>query len=283
MSDQPLITWLYSPASRRERILGAIEYAPDAVIYDLEDGVAPPDKAQARTNLAEVLSTLDPVDDKLPYLEVRVNSTDSVYLEEDLAMVRETPAIRSVRVPKVNGLDDLEAVTRLLPPGMRVHALIETALGIENLAEICGSHHVIGASLGEADLRAALRISGSEVISHIRSRLVIASAAGGKDAPMGSAYLNVHDHEGLVADTRRLAGQGFLGRTAVHPSQLEHIRAGFRPSQEDYAAAREVFDSVGGDESGAHSGASALGDGTFIDRPVIVRARQTIDLWEATG
>src|SRR5690554_3030453 len=233
MNDRPLITWLYSPASRRERILKAIEYAPDAVIYDLEDGVAPPEKAQARDNLAEVLSTLDPAASGLPHIEVRVNQIDSGHFAEDLAMVREIPAIRSIRVPKVDGVDDLEAAASLLRPGMRVHALIETALGIENLGEICESHHVIGASLGEADLGAALRISGSEVISHIRSRLVIASAAGGKNPPMGSAYLNVHDHEGLVADTRRLASQGFLGRTAVHPSQLEHIRAGFRPTADD--------------------------------------------------
>jgi citrate lyase subunit beta/citryl-CoA lyase len=137
-----------------------------------------------------------------------------------------------------------------------------------------------GVSLGEADLRAQVRTSGPEVISHIRSRLVIASAAAGKRAPMGSAFLNIHDHEALVADTRLLAGQGFLGRTAVHPSQLPHIREAFKPTAEEYEAARRVFDSANREVGGPASGASALADGTFIDQPVIVRAQQTIELWE---
>lgn len=281
MSERPLIAWLYSPASRADRILKAIEYSPDAVIYDLEDGVAPSDKAQARTNLAAGLSGLATDSNVFPHLEVRVNRIDSEYFADDLAMVRDVPAIKSIRVPKVSSAEDLEIVASLLRPGMGVHALVETALGVENLREICASKHVTGVSLGEADLQAELRSSGTEIINHIRSRLVIASAAAGKRAPMGSAYLNIRDHEGLIADTMYLASQGFLGRTAVHPNQLPHIRTAFRPTRKDYETAQQVLDSVGGETSGPASGASALADGTFIDRPVIVKAKQTIELWNA--
>lgn len=279
--NRPLITWLYSPASRRERILKALEFRPDAIIYDLEDGVAPSSKRQSRVNLAERLGTLDLSDGSLPYLEVRVNHVNSQYFADDIAMVNDVMAIRSIRVPKVDTAADLGRAAENLRPGVAIHALIETALGVENLRDICASQSVTGISLGEADLRAELRISGPEVIGHIRSRLVIALAAARKNAPMGSAFLNIHDHSGLLADTRLLAQQGFLGRTAVHPSQLPSIREAFTPTDEEFEEASKIFDSVNREVAGASSGASALADGTFIDRPVIMRAQQTIDLWEA--
>ena len=125
-------------------------------------------------------------------------------------------------------------------------------------------------------------MTGTEVIDHIRRHLVISSAAAAKHTPMGSAFLNIHDHDGLLADTRTLARTGFLGRTALHPGQLPYIRAGFRPTELEHAAALSVLDAVGGEADGAASGAAALADGTFIDRPVILRAQQTVDLWEAT-
>lgn len=280
----PLITWLYAPASRPDRILKAIEFQPDAIIYDLEDAVAPPDKVQARRNLAAALAELDARPERLarPHLEVRINPLGSEYCADDLAMVRDTPAIRSVRVPKVDTAEDLDRVAAQLPAGVVIHALIETAVGVMNLPDICRSPHVSGVSLGEADLRAELRVTGTEVIDHIRRHLVISSAAAAKHTPMGSAFLNIHDHDGLLADTRTLARTGFLGRTALHPGQLPYIRAGFRPTELEHAAALSVLDAVGGEADGAASGAAALADGTFIDRPVILRAQQTVDLWEAT-
>ncbi|TQL45026.1 citrate lyase subunit beta/citryl-CoA lyase [Homoserinimonas aerilata] len=276
----PLLTWLYSPASRRDRILKALDYTADAVIYDLEDGVAPPEKAQARRNLAEALEALD-TNRPLPQLEVRINGVGSEHFEADLDAVRALHAISSVRVPKVESAGDVDTVVRLLRPGMRVNALIETAIGVENLREICESPHVAGVSLGEADLRAQLRLSGMQTMESIRSRLVISSAAAGKHAPMGSAYLNIHDHEGLLADTKALASEGFVGRTALHPAQLPHIRAAFSPSREEYERALTIIEATGADDAGSGSGASALTDGTFIDRPVITRALQTIAMWQS--
>lgn len=276
----PLVTWLYSPPTRSDRILKAIEFGPDAVIYDLEDAVAPPDKARARQNLSDVLSTLDGAA-QLPHLEVRINPIGSEHVSDDLAMVRELPAVNSVRVPKVGSAADLDLVAGQLRPGVKINALIETAAGVENLREICASGHVAGVSLGEGDLRAELQASAPQVIEHIRIRLVIACAAAGLNPPMGSAFLNIRDHEALLSDTRQLASFGFLGRTALHPSQLPHIRAAFTPSDEDYQQAMKVLAAVGHESEGASSGASALADGTFIDRPVIVRAQQVAALWGA--
>lgn len=279
----PLITWLYCPASRRDRLLKTFDYAPDAVIFDLEDGVDPADRPQARRNLDEALGGLDAASTPLPHIQIRINGIGTDDLADDLALVDELDVVDSVRVPKVSGAEDLDLVAGRLARDLPLHALVETAEGVENLREICSWGRTGGVSLGEADLRTELRLSGNQVIDHIRSTLVIACAASGKPAPVGSAYLNVRDHAGLVADTERLAAQGFLGRTALHPQQLPHIRSAFRPGEDEYRDAQRILDSVRDGSGETGTGAAALPDGTFVDRPIIMRARQVVALWERTA
>lgn len=277
----PRLTWLYCPASRPDRVMKALRSDTDAVIIDLEDGVAPPDKADAREQLLRVLADQQS-GGGMPHIQVRVNGVDSEHFAADLAAVTSLPAVHSVRVPKVESRRDIDAVAAAIDDRIAIHALIESARGVEQLGKICSAPRVSGVSLGEADLRAELRLSGDVAIAAIRGRLVIACAAASIDAPMGSAFTNVHDHEGLFADTRALAGEGFVGRTAIHPAQLPHIRAAFAPREEDYRRAIRIAEAAGSDSSGAKSGASALDDGTFIDRPVIARALQTIEMWHAS-
>lgn len=275
-----MITWLYSPPNRAERILKAMGYGADAVIYDLEDAVAPADRPVARENLMRELDGFVATHDT-PHLQVRVNPVGTDDFDRDLEMVRAIPAIGSIRVPKVASAAELDEVVSRADGSLGVHALVETASGVQNLAEICAHDGVTGVSLGEGDLRAALRITGDTVLDQIRGALVIALAAAGKQAPMGAASLNIRDHAALLADSQRLARMGFLGRTAIHPAQLEHIRAAFRPDPADYGKARAILESLAGSGDPAQN-ASVLADGTFIDRPVVVRAQQIVDLWAAT-
>ncbi|MET1082777.1 MAG: CoA ester lyase [Burkholderiales bacterium] len=279
--SRPRITWLYSPPNRADRILKAMTYRADAVIYDLEDAVAPGDRPVARDNLVRALDG-HVTTNETPYLQVRVNPFGTDDFERDLATVRATPVIRSIRVPKVQSVSELDQSVARAGTKLEVHALVETAAGVQNLAEICAHGGVAGVSLGEGDLRAALRITGDVVLDQIRGALVIALAAAGKTAPMGSASLNIRDHDALLAESVHLARLGFLGRTAIHPGQLEHIRAAFRPDPAEYAKARDILHSVSGSGDPAQN-ASALSDGTFIDRPVVVRAQQIADLWDATA
>lgn len=279
--SRPMITWLYSPPNRADRILKAMGYGADAVIYDLEDAVAPGERPVARENLAQALAGFTAADDT-PHLEVRVNPFGSGDFERDLETVHAIPQIQSIRVPKVDSAADLDRVVAAAGKRLQVHALVETARGVQNLAEIAAHPGVSGVSLGEGDLRAELRITGDIVLDQVRAALVIALAAAGKQSPMGAAPLNIKDHAALLADTQRLAGMGFLGRTAIHPAQLEHIRAAFRPDPAEYEKARAILDSLAGSDDPAQN-ASALADGTFIDRPVVVRAQQVADLWAATA
>lgn len=270
----PRVTWLYSPPTRRDRILRALDFAPDAVIYDLEDAVAPPDKKRARRNLIEELGDYDA--DERPHIQVRINPHGTRWFDGDLAAIAELPVVDSVRVPKVESTNDLARVADGLPAHVVVHALIESALGVERIGEICQAPRVAGVGLGEADLRAQLGSDDPAVIDYIRMRLVLGSAAAGIEPPMGSAWMNIRDHDGLLRDTTRLARQGFVGRTAIHPAQLPHIQAAFRPDDNQVAAAERIIAAVGDDANSAE--ASALEDGTFVDRPVILRAQRTLAL-----
>jgi citrate lyase subunit beta/citryl-CoA lyase len=279
--NRPLLTWLYSPPNRADRILKAQSYGADAVIYDLEDAVAPSDRPTARANLLAALSGFVRTADT-PHLQVRVNPVGTADFERDVEMVHAIPAVQSIRVPKVDSARDVDAVARVVDERLGVHALVETALGVQNLAEICAHDRVSGVSLGEGDLRAALRVSGEVVLDQVRGALVIALAAAGKPSPMGAASLNIKDHQALLADTQHLARLGFLGRTAIHPAQLGYIRAAFRPDPVEYERARAVLDSLADAEDAAQN-ASALADGTFIDRPVVLRAQQVVELWNATA
>lgn len=276
-----MITWLYSPPNRADRILKAMSYGADAVIYDLEDAVAPGERGTARANLQAALDGFVATDDT-PHLQVRVNPVGTDDFGRDLEMVHAIPAIRSIRVPKVASAAELDEIVGRAGRQLGVHALVETASGVQNLPEICAHDGVTGVSLGEGDLRAELRITGDVVLDQIRGALVIALAAAGKPSPMGAASLNIRDHAALFADTQHLARLGFLGRTAIHPGQLEHIRAAFRPDPAEYERARAILASLSGTDDPAQN-ASALADGTFIDRPVVVRAQQVVALWEATS
>jgi len=275
-----MITWLYTPPNRADRILKAMTYGADAVIYDLEDAVAPADRPLARENLTRALEGFTATD-ATPHLQVRVNPVGTADFDRDLEVVHGLPAVQSIRVPKVDSAEDLDRIVAAAGERLQVHALVETARGVQNLAEIAAHEGVSGVSLGEGDLRAALRITGDVVLDQIRGALVIALAAAGKPSPMGAASLNIRDHAALLADTQHLARLGFLGRTAIHPGQLEHIRAAFRPDPAEYEKARAILDSLAGSEDPAQN-ASALADGTFIDRPVVVRAQQVVELWAAT-
>lgn len=268
------LTWLYAPANRPAVVTKAIHPEPgrplaDVVIIDLEDAVRPEDKDSAREGLAELLAGIDP----LTEVHVRINA-EQPWADKDLAAVAELP-ISGVRLPKVESADQLDAIAARLPETLELHVLIETARGITNLQEICDHPRATGVSLGEADLRTALRSHDAELMNLLRNQLVIALAAAGKEPPVGSAYLAINDEEGLLADTRRLADSGFRGRTAIHPRQISFLRKAFRPPADQVDRARRIVEAASNTD---YSGAVKLDDGTFVDAPVLTAARETLDL-----
>lgn len=252
----PPLTWLYVPADRPDRVEKALASRAHAVIVDLEDGVAPAAKAQARASLPALLS--GPAEKPV---FVRVNGLD------DLDVVA-TLAIAGVIFPKVDGTDDL--------PDLPVHAMIESARGLEAAFEIASHPNVRGIALGEADLRSQTG-AREEGLDWARGRIVNAAVAAGLPRPAQSVYPHVRDLDGLARSCRRGRAIGHLGREAIHPEQLAVIERAYLPTRQEIETARATVERVGAGDVGT------LEDGVFVDAAMLGAAQQVIAIAERYG
>jgi citrate lyase subunit beta / citryl-CoA lyase len=257
----PPLTWLYVPGDRPDRVEKAIASAAHAVIVDLEDGVAPTAKSEARSNLPALLAHPR---DKPVY--VRVNAGDA----DDLRVVAGL-AIEGILVPKVVRPDDVPAI------GLPVHCLIESAAGVEAAYEIAMTRGVAGISLGEADLRSETGALEAG-LDWARGRIVNAAVAAGLPRPPQSVYPRLNDDDGLARSCRRGRELGHLGRSAIHPEQLRIIEQAYLPTEEEAAHARGTIERL---DRGA--GASALTSGEFVDVAMLGAARQIVAIAERFG
>jgi citrate lyase subunit beta / citryl-CoA lyase len=250
-------TALYVPGSRPDRFDKAASSGADVVILDLEDSVAPADKEDARAAVAAWAT-----DATVP-VQVRVNAPGGEDFRLDLAAL---PSDVELRLPKVEAVADLGPVA-----GRRVHAILESALGVERAFEIARSPEVASLSLGEADLAAELGLDGDEAFGWIRSRVVVAARAAGLPAPMMSVYADVEDLDGLARSCTVGRRLGMRGRAAIHPRQVPIIRDAFAATSADREWAAQVLAVLEG------SGVGRLPDGSMVDAAMARRARGILD------
>ena len=271
----PIRSYLYVPGSDPRRIEKALASEADAVILDLEDAVAPNRKEEARTTVAKVLRS----EHEKPVF-VRINAPDSVLAEEDVEAVA-GPRLAGLRLPKTESPESVRRVAqRLENLGCEagLQCLIESALGLEFAFEIARAHEkVVGMSLGEADLAADLGVRGDAGLLYARSRLVAATRAAGLPGPVQSVHTNVRDAEGLRRSTMEGKNMGFVGRSAIHPAQIEVINEVFTPTEEEVAEAKDLLARLE-ESTGTGTGAFALEDGRFVDEAVVGSARLTLAL-----
>ncbi|MGO4692468.1 HpcH/HpaI aldolase/citrate lyase family protein [Glaciibacter sp. 2TAF33] len=279
------LAWLYVPATRPDRFAKAAAIA-DGVVIDLEDAVHPAGRAEARAGLADALGAGLGV----PTV-VRVNPPSSPDFELDVAAV--TPLVLSgvilaVRVAKVDSAVDAEmaaAATSHWGIDRRLICQLETARAIRDAHQIAAVPGVHSLMLGEADLRADLGLprgtSHDDGLVLARQSVVLAARAAGLPSPLASAFVNVTDLDGLAADCERQRALGFLGRSCIHPDQVDIVRSTFLPASADVDWAESVLERAQGMKS-AGSGVATLADGSFIDAPVI-RQAETISALAARG
>ncbi|HEX6357977.1 CoA ester lyase [Actinophytocola sp.] len=257
------ITGLYVPGDRPDRFDKAVATGADLVILDLEDAVAPDRKAFARDAVATWLAQarVECV------LQVRVNAHNA----EDLAVLRELTGFE-VRLPKVESPAQVDEVVAALP-GVPVTALVESAFGVEHATDLAAHPAVTRLGLGESDLASELGTRTDAVLDHARVRLLYAARAAGLPSPMLSAYPAIKDLAGLRADTVRGRDLGWVGRVAIHPTQLPVIAEVFLPSEEERRWATEVL-AVGS------RGVSTLASGEMVDPAMLGRARAILARFE---
>ena len=250
---------LFCPADRPERYEKAAARA-DTVILDLEDAVNPDDKAAARSHLAA--SALDPA-----RTIVRVNPAGTDDLVADLRALLHTP-YRMVMLAKTAAPADVHALARY-----DVVALVETAAGVVHAAQIAAQPNVVGLMWGAEDLVASLGGTSSrhadgryrDVAAHARSVVLLAARAHGK-AAIDAVHLDIGDVDGLAAEATDAAACGFTATACIHPSQVEVIRAAYRPGEAEVEWARGVLAAAVGQH-----GAFRF-DGKLVDGPVLKHA-----------
>lgn len=273
MTARPPLTWLYVPGDRPDRVTKALDSAADVVIVDLEDAVLADAKSTARASAAEALRTVDAAQP----VQVRVNAAGTPWHEADVAMVAALPGHIGVRLPKAESVEAVRQVS-VDAPDRPVHLLVESALGLERAYDLAtATSDVASIGLGEADLRADLGVVGDDGLLFARGRIVAAAAAAGITPPAMAVYTNVRDLDGLAASCRTGRALGFLGRTAIHPAQLDVIRAAFTPTDAEVARAREILAAADQASTDGH-GAVALADGRFVDAAVLRQARRVVAL-----
>jgi citrate lyase subunit beta/citryl-CoA lyase len=274
-------SYLYTPGDRPDRLARAERTGADAVIADLEDGVAPDVKDEARANVAQWLST--PAAGTVRFVRVNPGAT----LEVDIDALAASPPAGIV-LPKatVAAVDLLADYLEGWSVGLsEVTALVESAEGVLELEQLAAHPLVSRVALGEADLIADLGMDPSpddRELWPLRMRAVVASAAAGIDAPVGPVDTAFADLAGLAASTEALRRAGYGARAAIHPDQVEVINAAFTPTADAVEEAEALVDRYE-QSAAAGRGVAVADDGRMIDEAVVRKARRTLRGRDATG
>ncbi len=269
-------TALYMPASNARAIAKARDLACDVVILDLEDAVAPDEKARAR---AQVVAEVRAGGFGDRELVVRINGLDTPWGADDAAAVGEIGA-DAVLVPKVSQVGDLAAVRGLLgADGPPVWAMIETCAGVlalPALAAAAGPMRLAALVAGTNDLAKEMRCRpGADRMPMIPALAGIVMAARAAGIAALDGVCNALDApDRLAAECAQGAMLGFDGKTLIHPAQLAAAHAAFGPSAEDLAWAHAVIGAFAMPEN-ADKGAIRL-DGQMVERLHLAEAEAMI-------
>jgi citrate lyase subunit beta/citryl-CoA lyase len=252
-------SYLFVPGNRPDRFESASRAGADVVLIDLEDAVAPADKAAARQAAAAWLAHRP--------AWLRINGADSDGFEADLALLQ-LPFLQGVILAKAESPDAIDAVRRRATDGLPVIPLIESARGMWN-AMALASAGALRLAFGSVDYQLDLGIDGDrEELLAARSHLVLVSRVAGLPPPIDGVTMTLDDADALRRDVAYARRLGFGGKLCVHPRQVAVINEGFMPSESEVEWAQRVVTAA------SQSGENALRlDGKLVDRPVIERAR----------
>lgn len=275
-AGMPRRSALFSPGDQRDKLEGALESAADAVIFDLEDGVAPGGKERAREIIAEVLADLD-----APGVEVlvRLNSLhESGQVDIDaLAEVGTASIPAGYVLPKVaTPADARHVLTRLRQAGLATSlwCLLESPSGIFEARQIAAVDGVDALIFGGEDYATAVGATRTEPGTEVlvpRQLVVMAAAAADIDAIDGIST-SLEDMDRVAAEAREANRWGFDGKLAIHPAQLGVINQAFTPTPEEVDWAKRVLNAADEHDQGVFRV-----DDAMIDAPLIERARSIIE------
>ncbi len=274
MTGEPR-SWLFVPADSEKKIIKALDSDADAIIFDLEDSVAPALKPIARDLLNNLLKRSGG-----PQWWVRINPPGSEFHKEDLELLG-IADIHGVVLPKAeSGADVTQLAHRT--GSIPIHAIVtETAASLFNLLSYRDPKSpLVAMSWGAEDLSAALGASSKYDESgelsftyRLARSLCLAGAVAAGVQPVDGVFADFKDEEGLRAEAEAARREGFTGKLAIHPAQVAVINAAFTPSADDVKHAAEI---VAAFEAQPEAGVLSVG-GKMVDRPHLVQARRVLE------
>jgi citrate lyase subunit beta / citryl-CoA lyase len=255
--------------------------APDEVILDLEDSVAPAAKQQARELVAAAL------DDRWPgerLVAVRINGAATPWAYRDVTEIIERSGARldAIVLPKVSGpdqiiwldvlLNQVELAAGLTPGRIGIEAQIEDAPGLAAVNQIAlASPRLAALVFGPADFMASLGMrslsigrqpdgyAGGDAFHYAHLRILVAARAAGLQAVDGP-FAAIGDTGGLTSAAASVAALGYDGKWVVHPDQIDPVNAAFSPSQAEYERAERILEAYDQATSVQQRGAVMLDD-----------------------
>ncbi len=274
---RPYRSVLYIPGSRERALEKAKTLPVDAIIFDLEDAVAPDEKANARNLLAEALR--DGGYGARAQI-VRINGFDTDWGADDLAVIA-TAKPDAILLPKVDSAEDIAALAKRLDAlsgttETAIWAMMETPLGILNASDIATAPWMAGFVMGTNDLAKDLGTrphpTREPLLTALQTCLLAARAQG--LACIDGVYNAFKDEAGLEAECTQGRDMGFDGKTLIHPAQIEIANRVFAPSDDDIALAERqiaAFDAA----MAAGQGVAVL-DGSIVENLHVETARATL-------
>jgi len=286
-------SWMFVPGHRQRMIDKALELNADAVMLDIEDGVAPAEKDTARRLIAEGLGRQRAL--HAPARFVRINAIGHAWMDSDLKAVLR-PGLDGLVLPKVESADEVarvgvvvdQAEPRLGMQKAQVAFLvaIESPRGLMNAAAIAASSpRVVGLMFGAEDFGREMglptvREGEARDMLYARSSMAVSAASAHVQAVDG-VWVDLKDPDGLEAFARQSRRLGFSGMSSIHPSQIDPINRVFSPTREEIRYAGEVVKAY--EEAVARGDGSIALGGQLIDRPIVERARRTLEMAKALG
>ncbi len=265
---RPYRSVLYIPASNARALEKAQGLAADAIIFDLEDAVAPAEKHAARATLAQALGA----DYGRRARIVRVNGLDTEWGSKDIAAFAAHAGADALLLPKVSFPADLDAA-HALAPHKPLWAMMETALGMLNAAQIAAHPALAGMVMGTNDLAKELgaRHRADRLALQTGLGLCLLAARAHGRVIVDGVFNAFKDEEGLAAECAIGRDMGFDGKTLIHPAQLPIANAAFAPSDAEIDLARRQISAF--DVAIAAGQAVAVVDGKIVENLHIVTAQ----------
>ena len=285
-SPAQLRSWMFVPGNRERFIQKAESSSADAVLLDIEDGVLPGEKAEARGMIAAALARSW----RGPRRYVRVNARSTPWLAADLdAVVR--PGLDGICLTKVTHAEDIRATAAMLDRleaergleagSVRILAAVESARGLMNAMSIADAGaRVVGLMFGAEDYALDLGLGArrereAAELLFARSWIVNAATAAAVLSVDG-VFPNLDDPEGLLEDVRQARRLGFTCKSTFNPRQLDVINQVFSPQPDEIAYARRIASAFR--EAEARGDASVAVGGQLVDRPIVLRALKILDI-----